>query len=116
MGVLLRAVISDHTAADSPFPLATFGINIVGAFALAVLLEALTARGSDAGRRRALRLFMGTGLLGGFTTYSALAVQTDQMLVHGHVVIGLAYGLGTVVAGFVASLAGIVVTRTVPRT
>ena len=111
VGVLLRALISDHVAVDSTVPVATFGINVVGAFILSVLIEALALRGSDVGHRRALRLFLGTGLLGGFTTYSALAAQTDTMFGNDQTALALAYALGTVVVGFVASLAGIALTR-----
>jgi CrcB protein len=111
IGVLLRAIISDHVAVDSVFPWATLGINIAGAFALSVLIEGLALRGSDLGHRRRFRLLLGTGLLGGFTTYSALAVQTDSLLRQGDVVLALLYSLGTVVVGFAASVAGIAITR-----
>jgi CrcB protein len=111
LGVLTRAVIADRVGERSAFPAATFAVNITGAFALSVLIEALALRGSDVGRRRATRLFLGSGLLGGFTTYSALAVQTDTLLRHGDVALALAYAIGTVVAGFIASVAGIALTR-----
>ena len=111
LGVLARALLSDHVGGATNFLTATFAINITGAFALSILIEALALRGSDVGRRRAMRLFLGTGLLGGFTTYSALAVQTDVLLRHGHVGLALVYALGTVVLGFVASIAGIALTR-----
>ncbi|MGO4692285.1 fluoride efflux transporter FluC [Glaciibacter sp. 2TAF33] len=103
------------------FPLAILLINLGGAFLLGWLLEALTRRGPDAGRRRTLRLLLGTGFLGGFTTYSALA--TDTALILGdHVGIAVGYSLGSVVAGALATWAGIAVGaaasrhRTGPRT
>ena len=52
-------------------PVATFGINVVGAFLLSVLLELLAKHGLDIGWSRRVRLGVGTGALGGFTTYSA---------------------------------------------
>lgn len=111
LGVLLRAAIAEQVDADSALAIATFAINVVGAFALSVLIEALALRGSDIGYRRAMRLFLGTGLLGGFTTYSALAVQTDALLRGGQVGAALAYAVGTLTLGFAASLAGIALTR-----
>jgi CrcB protein len=110
-GVLARASL-DQVVPDGPgFASTTFGINLVGAFSLAVLIESLALRGADVGHRRALRLVLGTGLLGGFTTYSALAVQTDTLVRTGHAAIALTYAVGTVALGLVASLAGIWATR-----
>ena len=48
-------------------------INVRGAFVLGVLLEALGRRGPDEGRRRALRLFAGTGVLGSVVAGAAAA-------------------------------------------
>lgn len=98
IGTALRAGLSLFVP-SSTFPLAIFIANILGAFALGFLLESLAA--SD---RPRLRLFLGTGLLGGFTTYSALA--TDTALLTGSW-IGIAYPLLTIIAGFGAALAGI---------
>jgi CrcB protein len=83
------------------------GINIGGAFLLGLLLETLTGRGVDTGRRRQLRLLFGTGLLGGFTTYSALATDTSLLLAEDRMGTALLYALGTVVIGALASWAGI---------
>ncbi|HET9690947.1 MAG TPA: CrcB family protein, partial [Acidimicrobiales bacterium] len=56
------------------FPVATFAINLAGAFVLGALLEALVRAGDDTGWRRRARLVAGTGFCGAFTTYSTLAV------------------------------------------
>jgi CrcB protein len=90
------------------FPLAILLINVAGAFLLGLLLEALTRRGSEPGRRQNLRLLLGTGFLGGFTTYSALATDTALLLGND---LGLAAGfaLGSVLVGAIATWAGIVV-------
>ena len=94
-------------ATGGSFPIAIFAINIVGAFVLGMLLQALTARGPDTGRRRTLRLLLGTGVLGGFTTYSALSSDSAVLLTSGGVALALGYGLATVVLGALASWAGI---------
>ncbi|WP_371740714.1 CrcB family protein, partial [Frigoribacterium sp. CFBP 13712] len=73
---LREALALSFPAAPGSIPVTILLINVVGAFALGLLLESLMRRGPDAGRRRDLRLFIGTGVLGGFTTYSALAVDT----------------------------------------
>lgn len=82
-------------------------VNVVGAFVLGFLLESLLRRGDDSGRRRELRLFAGTGILGGFTTYSALAADTAVLLADSRPVLAVAYALGTVVVGFGATLLGL---------
>ncbi len=89
------------------WPWATFTVNAVGAAALGFLLEALARRGDDVGRRRLLRLGVGTGFLGSFTTYSSLAVETD-LLVHAHRPgLAAAYGVSSVVLGLLLALGGI---------
>jgi CrcB protein len=111
IGVLARAGLDRVFPAGTGFPATTFGINLVGAFALAVLIEALALLGHDVGHRRVLRLILGTGVLGGFTTYSALAVQTDALLRGGQAATAFTYAAGTVAMGLVASLAGISLAR-----
>ncbi|HUS22495.1 MAG TPA: CrcB family protein [Aeromicrobium sp.] len=111
LGVLARASLDRIFPAGTGFPVSTFGINLVGAFALAILIEALALLGHDVGHRRVLRLVLGTGLLGGFTTYSALAVQSDALLRSGHAATALTYAAGTVALGLAASLTGISLAR-----
>jgi CrcB protein len=89
------------------FPVTTFAVNLAGAFALGVLLEVLVRSGPDEGRRRGIRLLVGTGVLGGFTTYSALATATAMLAVTGLAGWAVAYALGTVVLGAAMSVAGI---------
>jgi CrcB protein len=87
-------------------PLTVGVINVGGAFALGILLAALATRGADVGRRRALRLTFGTGVLGGFTTYSALAADTAGLLTSGSAgqqLAGAAYAVGSIVIGGAAS-------------
>jgi CrcB protein len=90
--------------------IATFGINVVGAFLLGVLLELLAEHSPDIGWSRRMRLGLGTGGLGGFTTYSALATQT-VVLAATHPGRAIGYALGTVIVGAAASIAGIWLSR-----
>lgn len=107
IGTGVRAVLAEVFPAVGGISWAIFTINVVGAFCLGLLLEALAHRGPDVGRRRNLRLFVGTGILGGFTTYSTLADDTAQLLDAGRWGAGSGYALLTVVAGLVAVVAGI---------
>jgi CrcB protein len=108
VGTAARALITAAIPAGA-FSWPILAINLVGAFCLGLLLDVLAHRGPDEGRRRTARLLLGTGVLGGFTTYSTLAVDTATLLQAGHVGAGVGYGLGTVVAGLGAVAAGLVV-------
>ncbi|TXR57820.1 fluoride efflux transporter FluC [Quadrisphaera setariae] len=94
---------------SSGWPTATFTTNLVGAFALGLVLEALARRGPDAGRRRAVRLAVGTGVLGAFTTYSSFALEVDQYLRSGRVALGTGYALATVAGGLACAAVGVLV-------
>lgn len=92
---------------------AILGINLVGALCLGFLLEFLARRGDDVGPRRTLRVLIGTGVLGGFTTYSTLAMNTVGLAESGHVWAGAGYAGLTVAIGVVASGAGILLAQRV---
>lgn len=89
------------------WPTATFVANLVGSFLLGALLEGLLRRGSESPRGRLVRLGVGTGVLGGFTTFSSLALEMERLLATGQVGTGLTYGVGSVALGLVACLLGV---------
>jgi CrcB protein len=109
LGTAVRvATTPPHAGTD--FPVATFVINVVGAGLLGLLVERLARRESGP-RERRLSLPVGTGFLGGFTTYSALAVDTVQLLRAGATSLAIGYALGTLVLSATATWLGIVVGR-----
>ena len=114
LGTLARRGVGLAVPHVDRLPLGTVAVNVVGAFVLGALLGRLAARGPDVGRRRALRLTLGTGFCGGFTTYSALAVDTAGLLRSGLVGHALAYALGTVVLGLLATTLGLGAARALP--
>ncbi len=81
-------------------PVATFVVNLVGAFALGLLLASVAAAPA--------RLLWGTGFCGGFTTYSALALESvlmaDAVRAVGYVVVTVV--LGAAAAGVGVRLGG----------
>ncbi|QGF23918.1 fluoride efflux transporter FluC [Raineyella fluvialis] len=108
LGTAVRQALSLVVPSVGGFPVAIFLINLTGAFLLGLLLQALALSGPDEGWRRDLRLGVGTGVLGGYTTYSSLAVATGGLLGHGQWVVGLGYGLGSVLVGAFTAGLGIV--------
>lgn len=104
VGTALRdlAQRSWPTAAGG-WPTATLTVNLLGALVLGALLEHLSRSGPDVGRRRTLRLLVGTGFCGGLTTFSTLAVETDLLVRGEHVGLAVAYLLVSLVAGVAAA-------------
>lgn len=111
VGTAARYGLSTAVGSSGGWPTSTFIENLVGAFLLGVLLEALLRRGPETPRGRRLRLGVGTGVLGGFTTFSALALETERLLAQGAAGTGLAYAGATVVLGYLACLLGVVVAQ-----
>jgi len=81
--------------------------NVLGAFILGYLYEALTRTAPAPERTRRFVLLVGAGFCGGLTTYSAFATGTAALLEDSRIGTGLAYALGTVVVGAGATLLGI---------
>lgn len=102
-GVLARAALLAPVGDPAVVPWVTLGINGVGSFALGVVVGAL----GDG--RPHLRAFLGTGVLGGFTTYSAFAVETAVWLSTPWLAAGLA--AASVIAGVSGAVAGLAVGR-----
>lgn len=108
VGVGLRFALSNAGPPDSGgWPWGIFAINLVGAFLLGLLVAGLASAGPDRGWRRQLRLGVGTGVLGGFTTYSTFAVEVVDLAGGGHWGLSLGYALGSVVLGLLAAWAGL---------
>ena len=60
------------------FPVGTLAANIIGSALMGLLVGWLAFKGAEASQ--SLRLFMGVGLLGGFTTFSAFSLESFLML------------------------------------
>ncbi|OLT73034.1 camphor resistance protein CrcB [Mycobacteroides chelonae] len=95
-------------ATGATWPWGTFAVNLTGAFVLGALLETLTLLGPDGGWRQRARLFVGTGICGAFTTYSAFALEINTLARNGFAGLGVGYALVSIAAGLAAAMAGIV--------
>ncbi|MGZ9830047.1 fluoride efflux transporter FluC [Tsukamurella ocularis] len=104
-GTFLRAAVG-HWLPHSPFPWAVFAVNMLGAFLLGGIVEALFRRPDDE-RHRRIRLLLGTGFCGGLTTYSAFALDIHDAAP----AVGALYAGATVLLGLVAALVGAAVVR-----
>lgn len=114
LGTAARAALLAAVPFDATWPVGVFVVNVVGSFLLGTLVM-VVARLLRPPRSEDLRLLLGTGVLGGFTTYSALAADTVALARAGSVVEVVAYPLVSVVLGAVAAVAGMVVGDAVAR-
>jgi CrcB protein len=92
------------------FPWGTFAVNISGAFVIGVVLQLAQSR---IGLSPYARLFLATGVLGGYTTFSAFAYETYVLGRDAFTMQALSYGFGSVIAGVAAVFLGIVIARAV---
>ena len=92
------------------FPWHTFAINVGGAFLLGVLMAFALERGVISG---SAVLFLGSGVLGGFTTFSTLAYESVALMERGLGLAAAANMFGTAVVGLAAGWLGLVVGRAV---
>ena len=103
IGTALRLLLDDtivHT--DQTFPLSTLIINVLGSFALALLVARVWPRVPDW-----TRAGLGPGLLGGFTTFSAVMASMVTLAASSQTPLALAYLAVSLVLGFGAAALGL---------
>ncbi len=92
------------------FPWGTTAINVIGSFIMGAFIEMLSRRYGGASTE--LRLFVATGILGGFTTFSAFSLDFATLWERGDVVPAAGYALATVVGAILALFLGLWLVRT----
>ncbi len=113
VGTLLRYGLGEAAKArfsDAWFPLGTFGANALGSLALGfvfVFLEGREVFGVDA------RLVFGTGMMGGFTTYSTFNLETLKLIESGAVARAVIYLVATVATCLIFGAVGLALGRAV---
>ena len=98
-------------AAPGGFPWGTLWVNLSGSFLLGflvVLLERLAPS-------RYARAFLGTGVIGAYTTFSTFVVEIDLLVTHGRLATAFAYAALSIGVGFGAVLAGMRSARSFPN-
>ncbi len=93
------------------FPWGTLTVNIVGSFAMGVLAAWLAFKAGE-GWSQPLRLFLTTGILGGFTTFSAFSLDAALLWERGDVSTALAYVAGSVLLSIAGLATGLALVRT----
>lgn len=88
-------------------PIGTAIANVSGAFLLGLVVAVLAAHVDDPSRRQRLRLLLGTGVLGGYTTYSALSVDIATLSLDGEAAVAAGYGVASLLLGGLACWLGL---------
>lgn len=90
------------------FPFGTFIVNVVGSFAMGLLAGFFAYR---AGIPQHVRLFLTTGILGGFTTFSSFSLDAALLIERHSLGLAAGYMIGTLAAGIAALFFGLAVFR-----
>jgi CrcB protein len=90
------------------FPWGTLAINIAGCFVMGVFIEVLARRFNASNE---LRLFVATGILGGFTTFSAFSLDFAMLWERGAALPAFGYVLASVVGSLAAVFLGLWLAR-----
>jgi len=92
----------------SGLPYGTFAINVIGSFVMGILTEYWAQK---SGLPQPLRLFLTTGILGGFTTFSTFSLDTAMLWERGEGVAAFTYAAASVVLSIGALFAGFALVR-----
>ncbi|MGQ5701147.1 fluoride efflux transporter CrcB [Sandaracinobacteroides sp. A072] len=95
--------------ATRPFPMATFAANLAGGLLMGLLAGWLAQRAG--GAQESLRLFLGVGILGGFTTFSTFSLELVMMLQRGAFSLAALYAALSVACATLALGAGLWLAR-----
>lgn len=106
LGGALGAVLRHLAVLAAGFPFGTLAVNVAGSFAIGLLWVALAARGLSGWTP-----FLVTGLLGGFTTFSAFSLDTLRLVEDGRLGAAGGYVLGSVALSLGACGAGVWLAR-----
>jgi len=96
---------------DGGFPYGTLAINVFGSLAMGLVAGWFALRAGAGGAGSAWRLFLATGVLGGFTTFSAYSLEVALLYERGDLAQALAYAVGSVILALGALFAGLALVR-----
>jgi fluoride exporter len=110
LGSMLRYLTTVVTAKyyTASFPVATFIVNVAGCLLAGLIFGMITQETTEA---QNLKFLLITGFCGGFTTFSAFALENVRLMTSGNATVAVMYALASIAAGLLAVWIGLVITR-----
>ena len=108
-GVARYGVGAASLRLGSDFPYGTMAINVVGSVLMGLSIGWFALRGGG----QPLRLFIATGVLGGFTTFSSYSLEAVMLLERGQTAAAAIYIIGSVALGLAGLFAGLLLMRAI---
>ena len=110
LGATLRHAVNlaSLRLVGAALPYGTFFINVTGSLLMGVVVGLFAWKVS---LPPALRLFVATGILGGYTTFSTFSLETAQLVERGQTWLAIGYVLGSVLLGVAGLFAGMAAVR-----
>ncbi len=104
IGGMMRYLLSQalQSKMNAAFPYGTFAVNFIGCFVIGAVISLADKQSMS----NDWKLFLATGICGGFTTFSAFSIETLSLLRSGQVSMALLYIASSVLLGLAASWAG----------
>ena len=110
LGAALRHGVNIASARwlGTSFPYGTLTVNVTGSLLMGLLAGYLAFKGNAA---QPWRLFIATGILGGYTTFSAFSLDVAVLYERGAIGLALGYVLASVILSILALFAGLWLVR-----
>jgi len=106
LGGAIGATLRYLTSLVVAFPFGTLAVNVLGSFAMGLAFVLIVQKGMDR-----LAIFAMTGILGGFTTFSAFSLDAFRLYERGDVGSAAMYVVGSVVLSLLGLVAGVALAR-----